>query len=186
MSLSLVVIAAGALAFGLWRGGSLQALADTRVRWLLLLFEGLSIQVAFELWDPPGLTASHAVAVLLISNLAVGAFVALNWRIPGMLLIAAGLLLNTVVIAVNQAMPVSARASSMAGLQAPSQTDDDLKHEPVTEDTKLGWLADVIPIPGVKEVLSLGDVVMAAGIARLIYARTTAERRFSKTTEASG
>ena len=176
MSLSLVVIGLGALAIGLWRGGSVHALADTRVRWLLLLFEGLLIQVAFDVWDPPGLTPALAVAVLVISNVAVAAFILINVRIAGMLLIGAGLVLNTVVITANGAMPVSAGASATAGLEPPSDSDDDLKHERVTEDTTFGWLADVIPIPGLKEVLSVGDLVMAAGIARLIYARTTSAR----------
>lgn len=186
MSLSLVVIALAALGLGLWRGGSLHALADTRVRWMTLLFQGLLVQVAFDVWDPPGLTSTHALAVLFISNLAVASFVVLNLRTPGMLLIGVGLVLNTLVITANGAMPVSSSASSAAGISAPSEVDNDLKHERLNDDTRLGWLSDVIPVPGLKEVLSLGDLLLAAGIARLIYVRTTSQRPSSTANEASG
>lgn len=177
MTFSLLVFVVVALIVGLMRGGSLASLAETRVRWLILLFEGLVVQLAFDIWDPPGLTATGGLAVLLLSNTAVGAFLLLNRRIPGMLLVGLGLLLNTVVITANQAMPVSPSAASVAGLDAPPSISDDLKHERLDSDTRLGWLGDVIPIPGVQEVLSLGDIVLALGAARVVYMQTTAEKR---------
>jgi hypothetical protein len=186
MSLSLVIVAVLALVAGLLRGGSLEALADTRVRWLLLLFEGLLVQVVFDVWDPPGLTASGALAVLVVSNVAVACFVALNLRVAGMWLIGLGLVANTTVIATNGAMPVSAGAAQTAGLEAPSEVDDDLKHERLDENTGLPWLGDVIPVPGLKEVLSVGDLLLAAGIGWLIYVRTTAGRASAKADAASG
>ncbi|MDQ4143701.1 MAG: DUF5317 domain-containing protein [Actinomycetota bacterium] len=186
MSLSLAVVLAASLAFGLWRGGSLHALAETRVRWLVLLFEGLAVQVIFDVWDPPGLTSAGALAVLLVSNLAVGTFALLNFRLAGMLLVGLGLVLNSIVIAANQAMPVSPSASTAAGVDPPTAGSDDLKHERLDEDTKLGWLADVIPVPGLREVLSLGDLVLALGIGRLVYIQTTSQRRRARATEASG
>lgn len=186
MSLSLVIVVVMALGLGLLRGGSLHALADTRVRWLVLLFEGLLIQLAFDLWDPPGLSSSGALAVLVVSNVAVAAFVALNRRIAGMWLIGVGLILNTLVITANRAMPVSPSASATAGIEAPSAIDDDLKHERLDDDTVLGWLADVIPVPGLREVLSLGDVALAAGMGWLVFSQTTARRNDARADEASG
>ena len=185
MSLSIVLTLAVALTAGLLRGGSLASLADTRLRWLVLLFEGLIIQVAFDLWDPPGLTTTGGLAVLLVSNAAVAGFLLLNGRVPGMLIIGLGLLLNTVVITANQAMPVSAAAAARAGLDPPPRISDDLKHERLDSDTRLGWLGDVIPIPGIKEVLSLGDVVLALGVGRVVYMQTTARKRVTPV-EASG
>ena len=185
MSLSLLAALGIALGLGLWRGGSLEALADTRLRWVVLLVEGLLIQLAFDLWDPPGLTRAGALAVLLISNAAVVAFLMLNRQIPGMLLIAAGVLLNTIVITANQAMPVSPTAAARAGLEPPPAVSDELKHERLDADTRLSWLGDVIPVPGVKEVLSIGDVVLALGVARVVYMQTTSRRR-ATTNAASG
>ena len=61
------------------------------------------------------------------------------------------------------------------------------KHEHLDDDTILPWIGDVIGIPVAKEVVSLGDVVLALGIARLIYYQTTSNRRGRhRLTEASG
>lgn len=191
MSLTLIAALVIALIAGLLRGGSLEALAQTRVRWLVLLIEGLLVQLVFDIWDPAGLTDAGELAVLLVSNGSVLAFLILNRAIPGMLLIAGGLLLNTVVITANQAMPVSASAAETAGAEVPSAEENDLKHELLDDDTKLGFLGDVIPLPGLKEVLSIGDVVLALGVARAVYAQTTSGSRTKneepvKADEASG
>ena len=190
MSLSLIIALLVALVAGLLRGGSLESLAATRVRWIALLLAGLIVQLAFDIWDPPGLTKDGALAVLLLSNLAVLAFVLMNWELPGMLLVAVGLLLNTVVIAANQAMPVSASAANTAGIEAPSSDTDDLKHELAGDDTTLGFLGDVIPVPGLGEVLSIGDIALALGVGRVVYVQTTggraARKRTARTGEASG
>jgi hypothetical protein len=53
-------------------------------------------------------------------------------------------------------------------------------------DTKLPWLGDVIPLPRLGEVLSVGDVVLIAGTIRLIYARMTAPEESIRAPEASG
>ena len=37
--------------------------------------------------------------------------------------------------------------------------------------TVLPWLGDVIPLPRLGEVLSLGDVLLVAGVAVLVYRR---------------
>jgi hypothetical protein len=103
-----------------------------------------------------------------------------------MWLIGLGLVLNTLVIWTNGAMPVSAGASQAAGLEAPSAVDDDLKHERLGDETVVPWLGDVIPVPGLKEVLSIGDLVIAAGIGWLIYARTTSGRATAKAGATSG
>lgn len=39
------------------------------------------------------------------------------------------------------------------------------KHVSVTASTTFEWLGDVIPAPALKSVISVGDVVMSAGIA---------------------
>lgn len=190
MSLSLIIALIVALVAGLLRGGSLESLGGTRVRWIALLLAGLVVQLVFDIWDPPGLTNDGALAVLLLSNLAVFAFVLINWELPGMLLVAVGLLLNTVVITANQAMPVSASAADTAGIEPPSSDTDDLKHELAGDDTILGFLGDVIPVPGLGEVLSIGDIALALGVGRVVYVQTTggraARKRTARTGEASG
>ena len=180
-----LVIALGAALIGVRRGGSLQALSNTRFRAPALVFVGLGLQLAFDLWSPEWLTKDMALALLLVSNTFVALFIALNQRLPGMLLIAVGLALNVAVIAANGAMPVSPEAAESSGATT-SVDDTGGKHEALDEDTLLPWFADVIPVPGVRVVLSVGDLLLALGIGRLVYACTTSARRGERSRTASG
>jgi hypothetical protein len=183
-----LALGAGAAALGVTRGGSLDALGATRLRWTWLLAGGLAAQVAAQLWAPPWLRGSWGLFVVVVSNLAIVVFIAVNRHLPGLLLADLGLVLNLAVIVANGAMPVSAEAARSAGLGAPGPGE--LRHEVLDEDTALPWLGDVIPEPGLREVLSVGDLLLAAGIARLVYARTTSavrdRGRRAKESRASG
>jgi hypothetical protein len=168
--LTLLLGALGAAAVARARGGRFEALAGTELRYAPLLVAGLAMQVVFATWSPEWLSDRAALAVVMWSNLAVVLFIALNRGLPGMPVMALGVALNVFVIASNGAMPVSERASEIAGIpSAPGGTA--LKHERLGPETKLPWLGDVIPLPRLGEVLSLGDVALVAGTARLIYAR---------------
>lgn len=183
--LTLLLGALGAAAVARARGGRLETLADTRLRYAPLLVAGLGLQVLFTAWSPSWLSDRAELAVVLWSNLAVVLFIALNRELPGMPVMALGLALNVFVIASNGAMPVSQRASDLAGI--PSAPDAAaLKHELMGPETKLPWLGDVIPLPRLGEVLSVGDVVLIAGTIRLIYARMTAKEESLRAPEASG
>lgn len=168
-----LAVAAVSAVYGLVRGGSLDSLAATKFRFVPLLIGALVAQIAFDIWDPEWLSESGDLAVLLATNAVVAVFLALNRRLPGMGLAAAGMFLNVLVIALNQGMPVSLEAAEIAGLQDFSAFG--IKHEPLGPDTLLPWIADVIPLPGLKQLLSFGDLVLAAGLARLVYRRTIAE-----------
>ena len=175
MELALVV-AIGAVVLGLRNGGSLHALASTSFRAPLLLFAGLVLQVILDVWEPSWLSVGLALALLLASNALVASFIAVNQKLPGMLLVAVGLALNVIVITSNGAMPVSPEAARRSGAST-SVEGAGAKHEVMDEDTVLPWLGDVIPVPGVGLVLSVGDVVLAAGMSRLVYVRTVSGRR---------
>ena len=167
MLLALIVAVIAAVIARL-RGGSFQSLAATEFRWPWLLWTGLVIQVGLDVWDPSWLSSDGALAVVLATNALVAAFLALNQRLPGMALAAIGMSLNVLVIAANGAMPVSASAAGEAELGA---TELGVKHELLTDSTRLPWLADVIPIPGLATLISVGDVVLAIGIAWFVYRR---------------
>jgi hypothetical protein len=47
-----------------------------------------------------------------------------------------------------------------------------VKHEIAGPDTVLPFLGDVIPLPYLSRIISVGDVVLAIGIAILVYRRT--------------
>jgi hypothetical protein len=182
-----LVLATAAVAAAVARGGTLESLAATPLRWLSLLFVGLGLQIGATLWSPAWLTRPWALLVVVTSNLAILVFIARNRLLPGMLLADVGVALNLLVIVVNGAMPVSAGAARVAGVEtAPSSIA--LKHERMSEDTALPWLGDVIPLPALGEVLSAGDLLLASGIARLVYARTggRVETSLPRATRASG
>ncbi len=96
-----------------------------------------------------------------------------------MLLVFLGLLLNMVVLAANGAMPVAPEAIAAVGL--PGVEPMPGKHEIMTESTRLAYLADIVPLPPLRTIVSLGDIVLGAGIipllSHLMTYRTAAERR---------
>ncbi|MGH2807124.1 MAG: DUF5317 domain-containing protein [Actinomycetota bacterium] len=184
MTFVLLVLVVAAIV-ALVRGGTFHELARTNFRWSPLLLAALVAQLVFDYWDPEWLSEGGGLAVILITNAAVAVFLARNWNLPGMGLAAAGMVLNVVVIAANGAMPVSLRAAELAGLQGPPR-EPGLKHEILTDDTVLPFLADVIPLPVLERLISIGDVVLAAGIGWLVYSRMMAGRAKEATPEASG
>jgi hypothetical protein len=167
-----LVVVLGAMVLGRLRGGSIQALGRLTLPGWPLVFLALAAQALGSFAEPLGLPAPRGwyVAGMALSAVLIVVFVARNRELAGMALIAAGFLFNAIVIASNGAMPVSERSASRAGLVV-HFTDDDAKHELMTERTRLRWLADVIPVPlpgAGSNVLSLGDVVLAAGIGVLV------------------
>ncbi|HYP24632.1 MAG TPA: DUF5317 domain-containing protein [Actinomycetota bacterium] len=152
------------------RGGSVDDLAETKFRWTPLLVAGLVLQVTFLYWEPEWLGDGGGLAIVLLSNLTVAAWLFVNRTLPGLLLAGAGMALNVLVIAANGAMPVLPRSAEKAGVEQ-SLDDASIKHERLDEDTILPWLGDAIPVPPFKEVLSVGDVVLALGLCRVVDAR---------------
>lgn len=170
-----LALAAAAAAIAVLRGGSLASLAETHLRWPALLVAGLGAQVVFELWSPEWAGGGGGLGVLLASNALVAGFLFANARLPGVGLAAVGMGLNVLVIAANGAMPVSQNALVRAGVEG-SVSDLGTKHELLDENTRLPWLADVIPVPG-RTIISIGDVVLALGIAHLVYRQTRGSTR---------
>lgn len=180
-----LLVAVLATVAALFRGGSLDNLATTELRWLPLLFGALVVQAAVDLSDPAWLGDTGGLVVLLATNLVVVAFLALNRHLPGMQLAALGLFLNVLVIASNGAMPVSESAAATVGL-ADELQDPGVKHEVLDSDTKLGFLGDIIPIPVLNKLISVGDVVLAVGIGLLSYKRTLGEPSEAREAATSG
>ena len=171
----ILMLAALAALYGLARGGTLESLAATTFRHVWILIVGLVLQVSLDIWDPAWLSDNGDLAVIILTNATVALFLALNWRLPGMWLAALGMFLNLVVISANGAMPVSAKATEVAGFE--KFADFGIKHEPLTSDTILPFLADVIALPRMRTLLSFGDVFMAAGIFWLVFIRTSEGRK---------
>ena len=159
----LIAFAAG-LTLSLATGGALQRLGETRFLRLPLFWAGVAVSLIVG-FGPEKLFA-YGVALVLISNLLMVGFAFSNRHVPGLALVGAGIFLNALVIAVNGAMPVAPDAARVA---ASTQQVGGIKHEPLTDDTRLAVLADRVPIEPAGQVWSLGDFILIAGIAWMAF-----------------
>ena len=169
-----VVVALGAT---LATGGSVQRLTQLRLRrWPLTVVAAVAqaagaLLAAYGLLGDDGSLVAYAAGVA-ISALLVTAFLVWNLHLAGIGLVAAGLLLNAVVVLANGAMPVSVEAAARAGVATgPIAGGDDARHELAGDGTRVRWLGDWVPAPWPlrPEVLSPGDVLLAAGLAQLVF-----------------
>jgi hypothetical protein len=165
VSLVLVVLAV-ALAVGWARGGSLDRLGALPLRSRRLVLGAFAAQLLGTViggpFYPIGLAASAGLVV---------AFLVRNRGVRGTGLVALGLLANALVVGANGAMPVSAYAAGRAGVGVQDLlTGADPRHSLAGPDTRLGRLGDVVPVPLPlrPEVVSAGDVLVAAGLGQLV------------------
>ena len=145
-------VAVGGLAGLLFRG-DWRNLRSVRILWLPLALVALAMRVAALALGLPAL--AHVVASLLVAAVA-----ARNWQIPGAVLVAAGSTLNATVILLNGGMPFDTAAAAAVGAV---MLGNDALHQPLGPNTRLPWLADVIPMGLFRTVYSVGDVIIAAG-----------------------
>jgi len=157
-----------AVIVSLLRGGRLSNVTEIRLKWWWLLFAGLAIQIvaAFLPRDQQDL----AVALILASYVPLIVVVLVNRSLPGMWIAGVGILMNFSVIAMNGGMPVSAEAAVLAGA-ASTELIFDAKHVLLDSGSDLAMFADVIPIPLLNQVISLGDVLLAMGLGMFLEAQ---------------
>lgn len=154
MLLILLVLIA-AVGLGLLFGGRVRRLAHARFRYAPVLVVALVAQAAVGVAGP---------IALAVSQVAPIGFLWANRALPGMPLVAAGFALNAAVIVANGATPVARWALVAVGGQAVPAG----RHRLLEESDALRFLADVIPLPPLASVVSVGDVVLAAGVGVLV------------------
>jgi uncharacterized protein DUF5317 len=164
MTFVLLILALAVLA-GLLSGGSIRYMERFRVHWWALAPIALVLQSV----PVPAGTAQRtglAAASLVSSYVLLLAVIAVNRRVPGAALMAAGLMMNLAVVALNGGMPVSRDAVLAAGADGVILIEDGARHHLMSDADVLRPLADVVPVPspfGV--VLSVGDVLLYGGLA---------------------
>ena len=178
MLLILAVIVAGLLV-GVALGGDIRTLSEVHLRWWPLALVGLGLQLVPIPSMNGQLDHWLAVGLLIASYVVLLAFVAMNIRLPGFPVIAAGFALNLFVISVNGGMPVTEHALRQAyGSRYAAEIDllqehGGAKHHLARDDDDLVSLADVIPVGGpLHQVLSPGDIVFMLGVFWVIAAAT--------------
>ncbi len=153
------MVIAVSVAVSLMRGGKLSNLSEIYARGWWLLFIGLGMQTAANYVSTD--QRELAVWLVLLSYIPLVGVVALNQRIPGMWIAGVGILMNFTVIALNNGMPVLPEAFELAGGELKDLTFD-AKHVMLDSNSRLPFLADIIPMPG--SVISMGDVLLAVGL----------------------
>src|SRR3954447_21667969 len=173
------------LVLGLLAGGRLDNLASIRLRAWQALFVGLflryAVQAAIENGNDPAIALR--LPLFAAGFLFLLGALWLNREHPGIPLAFVGILLNMTAMVINGgAMPVWAPAIAAAGLPADSLgTAFHVIVQPaagglIGPDFLLRAipLGDIVPIPvpGLRNVASLGDIFLAGGLAFFLFAST--------------
>jgi hypothetical protein len=180
-----VLVVALAAAVAALTGGSWEAFSETSMRrkWLVALAV-LAQLVGAELADHGGGSWGYAAGLAVSAACALG-FCVSNLRVAGVPLVALGLICNALVVSLNGAMPVSIFSASRAGVSTLAiASRDDPRHTIAGYGSVWRSLGDVIPVPlpAVPEVVSAGDVLVAAGLAEFVV--MAARRKRSDGSEA--
>ena len=175
MFLFFAVIAA-ALVVAVLIGGDVRRLSQIKIRHLELLLAAFAVKVAVAILGTTHSQAAVTVArpLNVIGALLLLAVVWFNRRIPGALVFGGGLTLNLIVIvAFGGRMPVllphELDSSSPALVLLKGGLDP--LHVALSHPQGLWFIGDVFTIPGIgghSSLVSIGDLLMAAGVAWLI------------------
>jgi hypothetical protein len=169
-------VIAAALVVAVLIGGDVRRLSQLRIRHIELLLAAFAAKVAVALLG----TAHSQIAITAARPLnVVGAVLLLavvwfNRRIPGALIFAAGLSLNLIVIiAFGGRMPVllPRDADPNSAVLALLRGGLDPLHVALGQPQGLWFLGDILTIPSIgghSSLVSVGDLLMAAGVAWLI------------------
>jgi DHA3 family macrolide efflux protein-like MFS transporter len=179
MCLSSIVLA---LVVGALAGGGLPRLADLRLRWIWVLGLALAVRFAAGLLRQGDIGPDLPLGALFVATYGL-IFIWLwgNWRVPGLQIAAVGIALNTLAVVLNGGqMPIWAAAFSAAGFTPDALANDPfhflLTTNSVADFVRQGGIfGDVlpIPIPVIRDVVSIGDTLLAVGIFwAIVYSMT--------------
>ena len=175
MFLFFAVIAA-ALVIAVIIGGDVRRLSQIRIQHVELLLAAFAVKVAVAILgtthSPVAVTVARPLNV--IGAVLLLAVVWFNRRIPGALVFGAGLSLNLIVIvSFGGRMPVllPRDVDPNSPVLALLRGGLDPLHVALSHPQGLWFIGDVFAIPGIgghSSLVSIGDLLMAAGVAWLI------------------
>jgi MFS family permease len=170
------------LVIGALAGGRLPRLGDLRLHWVWLLGAALAVRLAAGLMVTTDIAPELAGAWgLPLTYGLIVAWLYRNWTVPGLQVAAIGVSLNILAAILHGGkMPVWDGALVAAGLSAQDLVGDPF-HILLTARTAAdfigqgGMFGDVvpIPIPILRDVVSVGDVLLWVGIVWAIVAAMT-------------
>jgi DHA3 family macrolide efflux protein-like MFS transporter len=181
MFLSAIVLA---LVIGALAGGAFPRLAELKLRWTWLLLVALGLRLLVGVSQETGIGSDIPTGwAYMLAYAFIFAWLWGNWRVPGLQIASVGIAANMMAVLINGGMmPIWSAAFFSAGF-----TEADILNDPfhflLRTDTVAGFVAsgglfgDVIPlpIPYIRDVVSIGDVLLALGIFwAIVYSMTRA------------
>lgn len=175
MFLFFAVIAA-ALVIAVLIGGDVRRLSQVKIKHLEVLLAAFAVKVAVAILGTTHSQTAVTVArpLNVIGALLLLAVVWFNRRIPGALIFGVGLTLNLIVIlAFGGRMPVLLphEVDPNSPVLALLKGGLDPLHVALAHPQGLWFIGDIFAIPGIgghSSLVSIGDLLMAAGVAWLI------------------
>jgi len=169
-------VIAAALAIAVLIGGDVRRLSQIRIRHIELLLAAFAVKVAVALLGTSHTQMAVTVArpLNVIGAVLLLAVVWFNGRISGALLFGTGLTLNLIVIvAFVGRMPVLLPhdADPNSPVLAVLRGGLDPLHVALDHPQGLWFIGDILTIPSIgghSSLVSIGDLLMAAGVAWLI------------------
>lgn len=156
------------------RGGKFKKLENVHIKgWFLLILAG-GIQITLSILN--GRNTSFANMIIedyfiyfyALSYILLILAILLNISKSYMKIFLFGIILNCIVIFSNGGkMPVAVDGIKGADNASIELKASDIKHEPMTENTKMSFLGDIIRIPPpypLAKILSIGDVFLMCGV----------------------
>jgi hypothetical protein len=186
--LALGVPAALGILVALLVGGSLTAWHTVHVRGWPVAAACLLVQVVLfgpVIQDQPVIVA-WGPWLYLLSLLGIISVLVANARGPRAVraslgIAAVGVALNCLVIVANGGyMPRSIQAAASLGKASATVSDHLVNVQPMSPETRLPWLGDVLAQPRwlpTANIVSIGDVLLSAGIACWAFTITSTRRR---------
>jgi Family of unknown function (DUF5317) len=167
-----LLVAAAGVAVGLARGGSLRRLREPGVKAARLGVAFLAVQALVVVLPlrAVGLPLVLGAVLLLVALVVLLGVARENGRLPGVPLLALGLLLNLLVVVANLGMPVAAETLERAGIgvEQPAPDRPDPKHVLERGGTRLGLLGDRLAVRPLRAVTAYGTVIELAGLFLLL------------------
>jgi hypothetical protein len=171
LPLFILVVVAGVVA-GWVRGGDLPGLARTHVRGRSTALACLAVQalVGAAVVRAIGMPRTLGAVLLIAALAALVAVARANGQLPGVPLLALGLLLNLLVTVANLGVPVSAATLQRAAVpvERPLPQRPDAKHVLQGPSARLVVLSDRLAVRPLRTVTSVGEVAEFAGLFLLL------------------
>jgi Family of unknown function (DUF5317) len=160
------------LGAGTIRGGRARSLLEAKVQARVLGLVCLGLQAIVGALALRSVGIPRGVGALLLGLALVGLLgvARANGQLPGVPLLALGLLANLLVLVLNLGVPVSVDTLTRAGvaIQQPAPHRPDAKHVIEGPSSRLAVLGDQLAVRPLRTAVSLGDVAELAGLFLLV------------------